>query len=149
MILCGFFLASLVPNISQRIHYVIAVVISFRSCLRSLARCARGPPADLARTHRTNRANVFGRLKMDVDRPPDIPRQPRAVIFDIGRVIVRLDPERALKLLAGGASRGRSAEQLWSAVQSDSRWGDWQEGRMEPREWHQHLTRQPGYLARI
>jgi membrane-associated protein len=27
MILCGFFLASLVPNISQRIHYVIAVVI--------------------------------------------------------------------------------------------------------------------------
>jgi membrane-associated protein len=27
MVLSGFFLASLVPNISQRIHYVIAVVI--------------------------------------------------------------------------------------------------------------------------
>jgi FMN phosphatase YigB (HAD superfamily) len=64
------------------------------------------------------------------------------VIFDIGRVIVRLEPGRALKPLSGGTSRGRSAEQLWSAVQSDSRWGDWQEGRMEPREWHQHLTRQ-------
>src|SRR6266853_6919036 len=39
---------------------------------------------------RTNRANVFRQLKMGADRPPDIPRQPKAVIFDIGRVIVRL-----------------------------------------------------------
>ena len=51
MILSGFFLASLVPNISQRIHYVIAVVIflSFLppiiGVLRARARSAGGPGA--------------------------------------------------------------------------------------------------------
>jgi membrane-associated protein len=51
MILCGFFLASLVPNISQRIHYVIAVVIllSFLPpiihMLRARSRPAGGPGA--------------------------------------------------------------------------------------------------------
>jgi membrane-associated protein len=49
MILAGFFLASLVPNISERIHYVIAVVIflSFLppiiSALRARSRSAGGP----------------------------------------------------------------------------------------------------------
>lgn len=69
-------------------------------------------------------------------------RPPKAIIFDIGRVIVRLEPERALEPLAMAARQGRSAQQLWQAVQADARWEDWQEGRMEPREWHEHLTRQ-------
>jgi membrane-associated protein len=49
MILCGFFLASLVPNISERIHYVIAVVIflSFLPpiihALRARSRSTGGP----------------------------------------------------------------------------------------------------------
>jgi FMN phosphatase YigB (HAD superfamily) len=76
--------------------------------------------------------------------PQEASRPPKAVIFDIGRVIVRLEPERALKPFAAGASQGRSAQQLWQAVQQDSRWSDWQEGRMEPREWHRHLTAQLG-----
>jgi FMN phosphatase YigB (HAD superfamily) len=75
-------------------------------------------------------------------RPRETLRPPKAVIFEIGRVIVRLDPERALESFAAGASRGRSAEQLWAALQRDARWDDWQEGRMEAREWHRHLTRQ-------
>jgi membrane-associated protein len=51
MVLSGFFLASLVPNISERIHYVIAVVIflSFLPpiihALRSRSRPAGGPAA--------------------------------------------------------------------------------------------------------
>jgi putative hydrolase of the HAD superfamily len=69
-------------------------------------------------------------------------RPPKAVIFDIGRVIVRLEPERALASLAPGAGGGRSAQQLWSAVLQDPRWDDWQEGRLSPRQWHEHLTRQ-------
>ena len=67
---------------------------------------------------------------------------PKAVIFDIGRVIVRLQPERALEPLAARAGGGRSAQQIWAAVQEDPRWDDWQEGRIQPQEWHQHLTRQ-------
>ena len=70
------------------------------------------------------------------------PQPPKAVIFDIGRVIVRIAPDRAVELLAAGATRGRNAQQLWAAVQADPRWDDWQEGRMEPREWHRHLMRQ-------
>jgi membrane-associated protein len=64
MILCGFFLASLVPNISQRIHYVIAVVIflSFlppmigmlRARSRSAGRSGAQPPG---RTERTSSAD--------------------------------------------------------------------------------------------
>ena len=75
-------------------------------------------------------------------RQPARIRTPKAVIFDIGRVIVRLQPERALEPLAAGTRGGRSAEAIWAAVQKDARWDDWQEGRMQPQEWHQHLTQQ-------
>ena len=71
-------------------------------------------------------------------------RPPKAVIFDIGRVIVRLQPERALEPLTDQAGSGRSAANLWTAVQRDPRWNDWQEGRMSAQEWHEHLTRQLG-----
>jgi HAD superfamily hydrolase (TIGR01509 family) len=81
---------------------------------------------------------------MHGDRQAAGPHSPKAVIFDIGRVIVRLRPERTLEPLAARSGRGLSAEQLWIAIQSDPLWQNWQEGRMEPREWHEHLTRQLG-----
>ena len=67
---------------------------------------------------------------------------PRALIFDVGRVIVRVDVAQALALL--GAAANLSAEQVWSAIASDARMRDFQEGRLEPREWHQHLARRFG-----
>ncbi len=68
-------------------------------------------------------------------------RTPKAVIFDIGRVIVRLQPEVALQPLAA-AFPERNGEQLWRMVVGDARWNDWQEGRLEPREWHRHVMKQ-------
>jgi glucose-1-phosphatase len=79
---------------------------------------------------------------MNGDRPRATSHPPKAVIFDIGRVIVRVEPDRAVEALHAGTSRGRSGEQFWNAVLQDPRWNDWQEGRMEPREWHRHLARQ-------
>jgi HAD superfamily hydrolase (TIGR01509 family) len=64
---------------------------------------------------------------------------PRAIIFDIGRVIIRVQLSCALTDL--GAESGLSAEQVWKAIEADPRWGDWQEGRMTPRDWHDHLTK--------
>jgi glucose-1-phosphatase len=72
----------------------------------------------------------------------------RAIIFDIGRVIVRVNLSRPLEPLAALVPAGAGAreseklspQQIWSTIESDSRWADWQEGRMTPREWHEHLT---------
>jgi len=71
-----------------------------------------------------------------------MPQQLRAVIFDIGRVLVRLD----IALSLAGLSRGipLSPEEIWSAIQTDPRWQDWQEGRIAPHDWHLHLTRRLG-----
>jgi glucose-1-phosphatase len=63
----------------------------------------------------------------------------RAVIFDIGRVLIRLDSRRLRTLLAEGLPF--SPEELWSAIEKDPRWMDWQEGRIAPRDWHLHLTK--------
>jgi glucose-1-phosphatase len=70
------------------------------------------------------------------------------VIFDIGRVIVRLDPARALTPIAaamhGGVNQSAkrlSAEGAWELIRADQHWHDWQEGRISPPEWHQHLMR--------
>ena len=75
---------------------------------------------------------------------------PKAVIFDIGRVIVRLNVNRAFAPFASvvstsngfGATSGASPEQIWRAIQADPRWWDWQEGQMTPYEWYEHITRQ-------
>lgn len=64
---------------------------------------------------------------------------PRAIIFDVGRVIIRVQLSRAFTDL--GAASGLSAEQVWKAIEPDPRWGDWQAGRMTPRNWHEHLTK--------
>jgi glucose-1-phosphatase len=63
----------------------------------------------------------------------------RAIIFDIGRVLIRVDIARATAGL--GRSPSLSAEEVWSAIEQDPRWLDWQEGRLTPREWHLHLAK--------
>jgi glucose-1-phosphatase len=77
-----------------------------------------------------------------------IVRTPKAVIFDIGRVIVRLDLKRALTPIAAAIRRGPdqpaerlSPEEAWELIRGDEYWHDWQEGRISPAQWHQHLMR--------
>lgn len=69
-------------------------------------------------------------------------RKLRAIIFDIGRVLIRIDVQQAMTGLAAGLSL--SPEEVWSAIENDPRWPDWQEGRMTPRDWHLHLSRRLG-----
>ena len=66
----------------------------------------------------------------------------RAIIFDIGRVLVRIDLRRAQLSLAQGLSL--TPEELWSAIEKDPRWRDWQEGRISPHDWHLHLSQRLG-----
>jgi glucose-1-phosphatase len=63
----------------------------------------------------------------------------RAIIFDIGRVIIRVDVARSMQGLAAGSSM--TPAELWAAIEKDPRWHDWQEGRIAPRDWHVHLSR--------
>ena len=66
----------------------------------------------------------------------------RAIIFDIGRVLIHVDIHRAM---AGLASDLKLAPQeLWSSIENDPRWADWQEGRMSPQDWHLHLSKHFG-----
>jgi HAD superfamily hydrolase (TIGR01509 family) len=66
----------------------------------------------------------------------------RAVIFDIGRVLVRVDVSRAMSGLAHGVTL--APEEIWSALEKDPRWPDWQEGRMTPLDWHLRLAKRLG-----
>ena len=66
----------------------------------------------------------------------------RAIIFDIGRVLVRVDIHRMQDSLAQGLSL--SPEELWSAIERDPRWRDWQEGRISPHDWHLRLCQRLG-----
>jgi len=71
--------------------------------------------------------------------------RPKAVIFDIGRVIVRLDLHRAfgsnatLVHVGGQSAQPLSPEDIWKMICADARWQEWQEGRLSPAEWHEHL----------
>jgi glucose-1-phosphatase len=56
----------------------------------------------------------------------------RAIIFDIGRVLVRIDLGRAMSGLAEAISM--SPEEVWAALEKHPTWLDWQEGRMTPRD---------------
>lgn len=72
-----------------------------------------------------------------------MPNSPlRAIIFDIGRVIVKLDLARAIEGLSHGISL--SPAELWSAIEKDPRWHDWQEGRISPHDWYLHITKRLG-----
>jgi putative hydrolase of the HAD superfamily len=66
----------------------------------------------------------------------------RAIIFDIGRVLIRVDVGRATDGLAKGTSM--SPQEIWSSLEKDPLWPDWQEGRISPRDWHQHLAKRLG-----
>jgi len=66
----------------------------------------------------------------------------RAIIFDIGRVLIRVDVAGAMSGLADGVSL--VPEEVWYALQKDPRWKDWQEGRISPRDWHLHVSRRLG-----
>ena len=70
------------------------------------------------------------------------PRKFRAIIFDIGRVLIRIDVARAMNGL--GANLALSPAEVWTAMEKDPRWADWQEGRMSPVDWHAHVTRRFG-----
>jgi HAD superfamily hydrolase (TIGR01509 family) len=66
----------------------------------------------------------------------------RAIIFDIGRVLVRVDVARAMQGLASGSAL--SPSELWTAIEKDPLWPDWQEGRIAPRDWYLHLAKRLG-----
>ena len=66
----------------------------------------------------------------------------KAIIFDIGRVLVRVDVESSMRGLANGIQL--SPAEIWSAIEKDPHWPDWQEGRMTPRDWHLHLVKRLG-----
>ena len=66
----------------------------------------------------------------------------RAIIFDIGRVLIRVDVSRAMDGLASGLLL--TPQEAWSAIEKDPRWLDWQEGRISPRDWHLHLSKRLG-----
>jgi putative hydrolase of the HAD superfamily len=67
------------------------------------------------------------------------PAKIRAIIFDIGRVLVRVDVSRVTSGLATGASF--SPSELWAAIENDPRWLDWQQGHISPRDWYLHLSK--------
>ncbi len=66
----------------------------------------------------------------------------RAIIFDIGRVLIRVDITRALCGLSSGLLL--SPQELGAAIEKDPGWLDWQEGRIAPRDWYLHLTSRLG-----
>jgi glucose-1-phosphatase len=61
----------------------------------------------------------------------------RAIIFDIGSVIVRLDPSRAIAAI--GAGSRLSPDKVWAAVPQDPMWQGWQEGRVKPKDWYENV----------
>ena len=66
----------------------------------------------------------------------------RAIIFDIGRVLVRIDLGGALSGLAENIAL--SPEELWSALEKHPSWLDWQEGRIAPRDFYLSVTKRFG-----
>ena len=70
------------------------------------------------------------------------PQKIRAIISDIGRVIVGVDVSRAMQGLSSGIAL--SPKEIWSAIEKDPRFPDLQEGRINARDWHLHIVRRLG-----
>lgn len=70
------------------------------------------------------------------------PRKIRAIVFDIGRVLVPVDVASAMERLAPSFSL--SPKEAWASLEKDPRWPDWQEGRMSARDWHLHVSKRLG-----
>lgn len=68
---------------------------------------------------------------------PLLDNAPRAILFDVGRVIIRVDMSRWSGTL--GAPAGRSHQQILRELEADPHWADWQEGRINPHDWHRHI----------
>jgi glucose-1-phosphatase len=70
------------------------------------------------------------------------PQKIRAIISDIGRVIVGIDVSRAMQGLSN--SIPLSPKEIWSAIEKDPRFVDLQDGRISARDWHLHIVRRLG-----
>src|SRR5579872_5807994 len=70
------------------------------------------------------------------------PQKIRAIISDIGRVIVGVDVSRAMQGLS--SSIPLSPKEIWSAIEKDPRFPDLQDGRITARDWHLHIVRRLG-----
>ena len=68
---------------------------------------------------------------------PSLDQAPRAIIFDVGRVIIRVDLSRWSGTLGGPL--GKSHLQILRELEADPHWPDWQEGRMNAHDWHRHV----------
>ena len=63
-------------------------------------------------------------------------------------MIVRLNVKEAFGRLASHATTStvageipeQSHERIWTAIQADPHWRNWQEGQMTPKMWHEHIT---------
>jgi len=66
----------------------------------------------------------------------------RAIIFDIGRVLIHVNVAQATSGLAHGLAL--SPQEIWSALEKDPLWKAWQEGRISPRDWHLHVSKRLG-----
>ena len=75
---------------------------------------------------------------------PPIEKPPRAVIFDIGRVIIGVDMSRSIAAL--GKRDGLSHMQVLRELEADTHWPDWQQGHMTPRDWHAHLSKKAPFF---
>lgn len=70
------------------------------------------------------------------------PQKIRAIISDIGRVIVGVDVSRAMQGLSSGIAL--TPREIWSAIEKDPRFPDLQDGRISARDWHLHIVRRLG-----
>ncbi len=62
----------------------------------------------------------------------------RALVFDVGQVIVRVDAERTAGEL--GARAGLSAQEVLDRIAADPAMREWQEGHLTPGQWHRHVA---------
>lgn len=67
----------------------------------------------------------------------------RALVFDIGQVIVRVNAPRAAQALAEGTDS--TAQEAMEGLARDARMRDFQEGRLTPQQWHVYLASRLGF----